>query len=114
MEYANDYIVGTGCVMIVLMMMLFFQKFKRFIANRKRLELRLNNGCLEFVDTVAGLWLPVYGNDDMNGYQWFHILECSSLEKLEMYRTMLNTVGDVKRWMKEEKSKILNYEDKEI
>jgi hypothetical protein len=105
MEHANDYIVGTGCVIFVVMTMVCFQKFKKFIANRKRLKLRSNNGCLEFFDTVAGLWLPVYGYDDMYGYQWFHILECSSLEKLEMYRLMWNTVGDVKKWMKEEKIK---------
>lgn len=107
MEHVNDYILFTSFLMFVVLTMVCFQKFKMFIANRKRLELRSNNGCLEFFDTVAGLWLPVYGYDDMyGGYQWFHILECSSPDKLEMYRTMWNTVGDVKRWMKEEKSKI--------
>ena len=108
----SDIISNDTVVVLVLCMFgatCAYNVVKHIIYALRRPLLRSNNSCLEYFDFQTSLWMPVYGVENIGGYELFHILSCESSERLEFYQNKWNSVRDLKMWIKEQR-----YENKEI
>lgn len=93
------FIMSALCLIVAICA---YNIIKNIICAIRRPMLRSNNGCLEYYDFKTEVWIPIYGRENIDGYELFHILNCKSQERLESYRNKWRSVRELEIWIKKQ------------